>query len=70
MNSERGNILFGQYRIEFCVQRRNRKTLEIAVEPDASVVVAAPLEATPAAINEKVRKRAAWIMRQQAFFNQ
>jgi predicted metal-dependent hydrolase len=70
MNSERGNILFGQHRIEFCVQRRNRKTLEIAVEPDASVVVAAPLEATPAAINEKVRKRAAWIMRQQAFFNQ
>lgn len=70
MKTERGHVLFGEHRIEFCVNRRNRKTLEIAVDPDTSVVVAAPLAATLDAINEKVRKRAAWILRQQGFFNQ
>lgn len=70
MNAERGNIRFGEHRIEFIVHRRDRKTLEIAVEPDTSVVVVAPLAATPEAINEKMRKRAAWILRQQGFFHQ
>jgi predicted metal-dependent hydrolase len=70
MNAEHGNVRFGKHHIEFVVHRRDRKTLEIAVEPDTSVVVAAPLTATHNAINEKVRKRAAWILRQQGFFNQ
>jgi len=70
MNAEHGNVRFGEHLIEFVVHRRDRKTLEIAVEPDTSVVVAAPLAATLDAINEKVRKRAAWILRQQGFFNQ
>lgn len=70
MNVERGNISFGKHQIEFVVHRRDRNTLEIAVEPDTSVVVAAPLAVTSDAINEKVRKRAAWILRQQSFFNQ
>lgn len=52
------------------VVRRRRKTLEIAVEPDASVVVTAPLDAPVEAIVEKVRKRAAWVRRQQHFFSQ
>lgn len=70
MNVERGNISFGKHLIEFVVHRRDRNTLEIAVEPDTSVVVAAPFAVTSDAINEKVRKRAAWILRQQSFFNQ
>jgi len=40
------------------------------VEPDASVVVAAPMDALIEAIAEKVRKRGAWVWRQQRFFGQ
>ena len=70
MTVERRSVAFGSGRIEFTVSRRERSTLEIAVEPDASVVVAAPLDATPEDIAAKVRKRAAWVQRQQRFFEQ
>jgi predicted metal-dependent hydrolase len=61
-------VEYGTHVIEFRVERRDRRTLEIAVEPDATVVVAAPLDAEVAKIDAKVRKRAAWIMRQQRYF--
>ena len=64
------SVQYGEHRIDFAIVRRERTTLEIAVEPDASVVVAAPLETTLVAIEEKVRKRAAWIRRQQRYFIQ
>ena len=64
------HIVYGGRRIDFTVVRRRRKTLEIAVEPDASVVVTAPLDAPVEAVAGKVRKRAAWIRRQQRFFSQ
>jgi predicted metal-dependent hydrolase len=64
------NVQYGEHRIDFIIVRRERTTLEIAVEPDASVVVAAPKDAPLAAIEEKVRKRAAWIRRQQQYFIQ
>lgn len=70
MTSERHGVQYGEHRIEFAIVRRERTTLEIAVEPDASVVVAAPLDASLTAIEEKVRKRAAWIRRQQRYFMQ
>ena len=67
---ERHHVVYGGQRIDFVVVRRRRKTLEIAVEPDASVVVAAPLDAPIEAIAEKVRRRAAWVREQQRFFSQ
>ena len=67
---ERHHVDYGRYRIDFSVARRARKTLEIAVEPDATVVVTAPEDATLDAIAEKVLRRAAWIRRQQGFFAQ
>lgn len=70
MTIERQSIEYGSARVEYTVSRRKRSTLEIAVEPDASVVVAAPLDATPEDIAAKVRKRAAWVRRQQRFFEQ
>lgn len=70
MTTEVGRIPYGEHIIEFTVSRRERSTLEIAVEPDTPVVVVAPIDAYPAAIEEKVRKRAAWIRRQQRFFAQ
>jgi predicted metal-dependent hydrolase len=70
MTAERHSVQYGDHRIEFAIVRRERATLEIAVEPDASVVVAAPQDTPLVAIEEKVRKRAAWIRRQQRYFIQ
>lgn len=70
MMTARHNVQYGEHRIDFTIVRRKRTTLEIAVEPDASVVVAAPKDAPLAAIEEKVRKRGAWILRQQRYFVQ
>jgi predicted metal-dependent hydrolase len=70
MTAKWHSVQYGEHRIDFAIVRRERTTLEIAVEPDASVVVAAPQNAPLAAIEEKVRKRAAWIRRQQRYFIQ
>jgi predicted metal-dependent hydrolase len=70
MTPELFYIKYGAQEIEFAVVRRDRKTLEIAVEPDLSVVVAAPRDAAIGDIKAKVRKRAAWVRRQQRFFAQ
>ena len=67
---ERHHVVYGGQRIDFSIVRRRRTTLEIAVEPDAAVVVAAPLDAPIEAIAEKVLKRAGWVRRQQRFFSQ
>ena len=67
---EHFSMLYGETRIDYQVVRRARKTLEIAVEPDASVVIAAPEDASLEAIEAKLRKRAAWVTRQQRFFAQ
>jgi len=70
MSREQGHVEYGRHSIEFVVVRRKRTTREIAVEPDARVVVAAPIDTSMVAITEKVRKRAAWVRRQQQFFLQ
>ena len=66
----RHHVTYGGERIDFRVVRRARRTLEIAVEPDATVVVAAPLDAPIEAIAEKVRRRGAWIRQQRRHFSQ
>ncbi|MCR9257793.1 MAG: M48 family metallopeptidase [Alphaproteobacteria bacterium] len=70
MSREAGCIKYGQHLIEFDVVRRERSTLQISVDPDASVEVVAPIGASLDAICEKVRKRAAWVRRQQRYFIQ
>jgi len=70
MNAEQHSLMVGSLAIAYSIVRRPRKTLEIAVEPDASVVVAAPLDASLDAIEMRLRKRASWIIRQQRYFVQ
>jgi hypothetical protein len=70
MTMERNSIQYGEHTIEFDVIRRKRATLEIAVEPDGAIVITAPLNASLDKITQKVRRRAAWIRRQQSFFAQ
>jgi hypothetical protein len=59
MKRELHSLQYGEQEIYFEVIRRPCKTLEIAVEPDASMVIAAPEDATLDAIEAKLRKRAA-----------
>jgi len=68
MTRELHCLQYGEQEIWYEIVRRPRKTLEIAVEPDASVVIAAPEDATLDAIEAKLRKRAAWVTRQQRYF--
>jgi predicted metal-dependent hydrolase len=70
MTRELHCLQYGEQEIQYEIVRRPRKTLEIAVEPDASVVIAAPEDATLDAIEARLRKRAAWITRQQRYFAQ
>lgn len=61
---------YGTRTIEFTLERRDRSTLEITVQPDCTVEVVAPVDATDTDIKTRVRKRARWILSQQKFFAQ
>lgn len=61
-------ITYGTTRIDFTIDYANRKTLGITVNPDGSVGLKAPAGATLEDIREKVRRRAAWILRQKRYF--
>ncbi len=70
MTVEGGQLSYGRHVIDYEVVRRDRATIEIAIEPDTRVIVAAPRDATREAIEAKLTKRAAWIRRQQRYFAQ
>lgn len=70
MTRELHCLQYGEQKIQYEIVRRPGKTLEIAIEPDASVVISAPEDATLDAIEAKLRKRAAWVTRQQRYFSQ
>ncbi len=70
MTAQRRRIVYGKHEIEFRLERRQRKTLEIAVEADKSVTVVAPIDAPFDLVEAKLRKRASWVRRQQLFFEQ
>lgn len=59
---------YGSDAIEFRVERRSRKTVEISVLPSGDVHVVAPADASIERVTEVVRKRVAWIARQRRFF--
>lgn len=61
-------IIYGKSTIEYSYSYAERKTLGIKVYPDKSVHVIAPLGTSLERISEKVRSKAAWILRQQDFF--
>jgi predicted metal-dependent hydrolase len=70
MKSEQYSAEYGCFSFNYTVVRRERKTLEIAVEPDSTVRVAAPRSASSERIAQKVKKRASWILQQQRYFEQ
>ncbi|NJC28178.1 M48 family metallopeptidase [Neolewinella antarctica] len=61
-------ITYGRETITYELQFAERKTVDIAVAPDRRVTVTAPLAADGERVAKLVRKRAAWILKQQRFF--
>ncbi len=57
----------GEVQLPYRLIYAERKTLGISVNPEGSVWVKAPLTATMEQIEQKLRKRAGWIIRQQQF---
>ncbi|WP_028280360.1 SprT family zinc-dependent metalloprotease [Arthrobacter sp. H5] len=68
MMPETRQVHYGEQIIEYRLERRERSTLEITVEPDGLVRVAAPIEAAVEDIATRVRRRARWILAQQRTF--
>jgi predicted metal-dependent hydrolase len=61
-------LQYGQSTIDYDLSYSDRKTLGIKVHPDKSVEVIAPINTNQLEVKEKVRAKAAWIIRQQDFF--
>lgn len=62
------HIQFGSKKIDFRLSLVERKTLGITITPDMEVIVKAPFGTPMLKIKETVRKKAAWIIKQQGFF--
>jgi predicted metal-dependent hydrolase len=62
------HIKFGSKQIDFQIKYSDRKTLGITVTPDMDVLVKAPKDSTISKIEEMLRKKAPWIIKQQSFF--
>jgi predicted metal-dependent hydrolase len=70
MSSTRGVATYGKETFSYSVHYVPRRTLEIAVHPDKSVVVKAPVGTATEKIEQRVHKRARWITRQRDYFAQ
>ena len=64
----RDHIQYGATIIDYDIEFAQRKTLSICVNPDGSVYLKAPIDATLEQIQQKVHKRANWILKQKRFF--
>lgn len=65
-----GSVQYGSTSIDFQVRFARRRTLEISVLPSGQVEVTAPDGSELDRIQERVKRRARWILRQRNFFRQ
>jgi len=70
MSRESNTLHYGKKKINYRLLYSKRKTLEIAVHPDGSVVIKAPLDSSREAVEEKLCKRIRWVNRQLDYFEQ
>lgn len=64
----RRKVGFDREVIEYTLVRSDRRSTEFAVRPDCTVLVRAPLAATPETIDRKVVARGRWILEHLAYF--
>ncbi len=63
-----GEIIYGTTVISYRVRFSERKTLGITVTPQGNVLLNAPIDTSREKIEEKLLKRAGWIVKQQLYF--
>ena len=66
----KGRVAFGSNEIGYEVKFSKRKTLGIKVHPTGDVEVLAPIDTSSEAIEQRVLRRAQWIVRQQNYFKE
>ena len=64
------SFVYGRNAIDYNLFYFERKSMEIAVHPDCTVVVKAPAGSGISLIEKKIIKRARWILQQQNYFRQ
>ena len=62
------HLKYGNTTIEYSLEYSDRKTLGIRVHPDNKVQVIAPNGASEQKVKERLKTKAAWILKQQNFF--
>ncbi len=62
------SIQYGSINIGYYLEYSERKSLGITVQSDMTVVVKAPLNSSVKTIQEKLKKKAPWIIKQQNYF--
>lgn len=62
------SIQYGSKKIDFHLIFSDRKSLGVKVNPDLSVQVTAPIKTNITQVKVKLKKKAAWIIRQQNYF--
>ena len=70
IHNNRHSVVYGRKTIDFSLLYCDRKTMEIAVHPDSTVIVKAPEQSDIALIEKKIIKRARWILGQLNYFKQ
>ncbi|HBT89682.1 SprT family zinc-dependent metalloprotease [Desulfobacter sp.] len=70
IHSNKYSIVYGRKNIDFSLLYCDRKTMEIAVHPDSTIIVKAPVQYDITLIEKKIIKRARWILRQLNYFKQ
>lgn len=70
MKTLQRTITYGKNQIAFEVKFGDRKTLDISVHPDQQVIVKAPKGVAIERIEDRVKHRARWIIKQQDYFSQ
>ena len=70
MSAMSSSVVYGSDTILFDVLFADRKSMEIAVHPDSSVVVKAPIGTDLAIVKGTLIRRARWIKRQLDYFGQ
>lgn len=65
-----GSIAYGGQRVDYRARLSARKTLEISVHPDGTVEVVAPSGTAQGVIEQRLLRRAGWVLQQRRYFEQ
>lgn len=67
---ETKKLTYGKREIYFRIRYEERRSLKITVEPNLEVKVVAPMSSDDKSVMDKLRKRRAWVVKQQDYFRE